>query len=80
MPVKVIHHGSTYSETAANAFELSPGNKLTIIAEYLLTTKNLEAKGITVYTLVGSEKSCTNLDVGRIDVREAIKRYAEVKQ
>ena len=82
MPVKVIDHGSTYSEAAANAFELSPGDKLTIIGRISPYHKrNLEARGITVYTLESSsEKSCTNLDVGRIDVREAIKRYAEVKQ
>lgn len=82
MPVKAIDHGSTYSEAAANAFELSSGDKLTIIGRISPYHKrNLGAKGITVYTLESSsEKSCTNLDVGRIDVREAIKRYAEVKQ
>lgn len=82
MPVKVIDHGSTYSEATANAFELSSGDKLTIIGRISPYYKrNLEAKGITVYTLeTSAEKSCTNLDVGRIDAREAIKRYAEVKQ
>ena len=82
IPVKVIDQGSSCSEAMANAFELSSGDKLTIIGRISPYHKrNLEAKGITVYTLeTSSEKSCTNLDVGRIDAREAIKRYAEVKQ
>ena len=82
MPVKVIDQGSSCSEAMANAFELSSGDKLTIIGRISPYYKrNLEAKGITVYTLETSDKkSCTNLDVGRIDAREAIKRYAEVKQ
>ena len=82
MPVKVIHQRSSCSEAMANAFELTSGDKLTIIGRISPYHKrNLEAKGITVYTLeTSSEKSCTNLDIGRIDAREAIKRYAEVKQ
>ena len=82
MPVKAIDHGSTYSEAAANAFELSSGDKLTIIGRISPYHKRkLESKGVTVFTLETSDKkSCTNLDVGRIDAREAIKRYAEVKQ
>lgn len=82
MPVKVIDQGSSCSEAMAEAFELTSGDKLTIIGRISPYHKRkLESKGVTVFTLETSDKkSCTNLDVGRIDAREAIKRYAEVKQ
>ena len=82
MLVKVIDQGSSCSEAMANAFDLTSGDKLTIIGRISpYHKKKLESKGVTVLTLEVSEaKSCTNLDVGRIDAREAIKRYAEVKQ
>jgi len=82
MLVKVIDQGSSCSEAMANAFDLTSGDKLTIIGRISpYQKKKLESKGVTVLTLEVSEaKSCTNLDVGRIDAREAIKRYAEVKQ
>ena len=71
IPVKVIDQGSSCSEAMAEAFELTSGDKLTIIGRISPYYKrNLEAKGITVYTLeTSAEKSCTNLDVGRIDAR-----------
>ena len=82
MPVKVINQGSSYSEAMANAFELTPGDKLTIIGRISPYHKRkLESKGVTIFTLeISDKKSCTNLDVGRIDAREAIKRYVAVKQ
>jgi len=82
IPVKVIDQGSSCSEAMAEAFELTSGDKLTIIGRISPYHKRkLESKGVTVFTLeISDKKSCTNLDVGRIDAREAIKRYAEVKQ
>ena len=66
MPVKIIDQGSSCSEAMANAFDLTSGDKLTIIGRISPYHKRkLESKGVTVLTLEVSEaKSCTNLDVG----------------
>jgi hypothetical protein len=82
MPVKVIDQGSNYSDAMEDAFELMPGDKLTIIGRISPYHKRkLEAKGVTVFSLeVSDKKSCTNLELGRIDCREVINRYVVVKQ